>query len=100
MNKNSTTKDKDLDTGQNTDSSQVFKEKASNASSNVKRMSISLPSDIADLLEYLAKFQGISQNEALRKAIATEAYFLQERQQGNRVLIQAHDQQIKEVIFR
>jgi hypothetical protein len=97
MNKNTTMND--LDTGQNTDSSQI-KEKASNASSNVKRMSISLPSDIADLLEFLAKFQGISQNEALRKAIATEAYFLQERQQGNRVLIQAHDQQIKEVIFR
>ncbi|WP_027401581.1 ribbon-helix-helix protein, CopG family [Aphanizomenon flos-aquae] len=73
--------------------------KASNAS-NIKRMSVSLSDDIARLLEFLAESQGISQNEALRKAIATEAYLLKERQQGTKVLLQRPDKEIREVLFR
>ncbi|MBD2124565.1 CopG family transcriptional regulator [Trichocoleus sp. FACHB-262] len=65
-----------------------------------KRMSVSLPGDVAQLLESLAETQGISQNEALRKAIATEAYLLQERLQGSKVLLQKPDKEIREVIFR
>ncbi|WP_346293955.1 ribbon-helix-helix domain-containing protein [Sphaerothrix gracilis] len=65
-----------------------------------KRMSISLPADIAGLLEFLAETQGISQNEALRRAIATEAYIQQEIQEGATILIQKPNKQIKEVVFR
>ncbi|HEY9798722.1 MAG TPA: ribbon-helix-helix protein, CopG family [Leptolyngbyaceae cyanobacterium] len=89
----------DLDTGQSPASDGLSKEQTSNASS-VKRMSISLSGDIARLLEFLAESQGISQNEALRKAIATEAYLLQERQQGTKVLLQKPDKEIREVLFR
>ncbi|MBW4429023.1 MAG: ribbon-helix-helix protein, CopG family [Nostoc desertorum CM1-VF14] len=39
-----------------------------------KQLSISLSDDAAKLLEFLAQTQGITQNEVLRKAIATEAY--------------------------
>jgi hypothetical protein len=65
-----------------------------------KRMSISLSGDVIALLEFLAETQGITQNEALRKAIATEAYFLQERNQGSTVLLQKSDKEIREVVFR
>lgn len=65
-----------------------------------KRMSISLTSDVVEQLRYLSETQGVSQNEAIRKAIATETYFLKERQTGGTVLIQKSDKQIREVIFR
>ena len=74
---------------------------SSNATTNkVKRMSISLSGDAAQLLDFLSENQGVTQNEALRKAIATEAYLLQERMQGSKVLLQKSDNDIREVIFR
>lgn len=83
-------------------SSNVSSEKVSSKTkdSNVKRMSISLSADIARMLEFLAKSQAISQNEALRKAIATEAYLLEERMQGTKVLLQKPDKEVREVLFR
>jgi hypothetical protein len=68
--------------------------------SSTKRMSVSLSGDAARLLEFLAESQGISQNEALRKAIATEAYLRQEMMQGAKVLLQKSDKEIREVVFR
>jgi hypothetical protein len=65
-----------------------------------KRLSISLSEDAADLLNFLARSQGITQNEALRKAIATEAYLLKERIEGTKVLFQKPDKEIREVLFR
>jgi Ribbon-helix-helix protein, copG family len=65
-----------------------------------KRLSVSLSDDAANLLEFLAQSQGITQNEALRKAIATEAYLLEERTQGTKVLLQKPDKEIREVLFR
>lgn len=89
-----------LDTGQSPASDRLSNDQASSNASSIKRMSISLSGDIARLLEFLAESQGISQNEALRKAIATEAYLLQERQQGTKVLLQKPDKEIREVLFR
>lgn len=91
-----------LDTGQNFTSSDLCTEKVSSKTktSDVKRMSVSLSGDIARMLEFLAKSQGISQNEALRKAIATEAYLLEERMQGTKVLLQHPDKEVREVLFR
>ncbi len=64
-----------------------------------KRMTIQLPKDTAEFLEWLAQEQDISQVEAIRKAIATEYYFQKEIKQGAKVLVQNQDQ-IKEIIFR
>ena len=72
---------------------------SANATS-MKRMSVTLSGDAARLLEYLAEAQGITQNEALRKAIATEAYLRQEMEQGAKVLLQKSDKEIREVVFR
>ncbi|MGD1703308.1 CopG family transcriptional regulator [Dapis sp. BLCC M229] len=67
---------------------------------STKRMSVTLPTDVAEMLEFLARNQGISQNEAIRKAIATEAYFQKEIKQGSTVLIMNSDKSVKEVVFR
>jgi hypothetical protein len=55
---------------------------------------------LAKLLEFLADSQGISQNEAIRRAIATDVYFLKERLEGSKVLLQKPDKEIREVLFR
>jgi hypothetical protein len=67
---------------------------------NTKRISFSLSGDTAQLLELLAKSQGITQNEALRKAIATEAYIRREIEKGTNILLQKPDGKIQEVVFR
>ncbi len=67
---------------------------------NAKRMSISLSGDIVELLDFLAERQGISQTEAIRRAIATDVYFLKERIEGSQVLIQKPDKEVREVVFR
>lgn len=91
------------DTGQSntTDTSSVNTGKSSSTSNtSAKRISVSLSADAAQLLEYLAQTQGITQNEALRKAIATEAYFLREMKEGSKVLLQKPDKEVREVVFR
>lgn len=66
-----------------------------------KRMSITLPVEIAEMLEFLAASQSITQNEALRKAIATENYFRREIIQGATILITNSDKEsVKEVVLR
>jgi transcriptional regulator of met regulon len=68
-------------------------------SSNAKKMTIQLPERIARLLEELARTQGVTQVEAIRKAIATEAYLRRVTDQGGKVLIETEDV-IKELVFR
>ncbi len=52
-----------------------------------KQMSIELSGETVELLEFLAASQGISQHEAIRRAIATEVYFLK-RLEESKVSIQ------------
>lgn len=65
-----------------------------------KRMSLSMTGDIAQQLEHLAAIQGVSQNEILRRAIATEAYIQSEIASGSTILIQKKDGTLREVVFR
>ena len=66
-----------------------------------KRMSITLPAEVAEMLEFLATSQSITQNEALRKTIATENYFRREIMQGATILITNSDKEsVKEVVLR
>jgi hypothetical protein len=88
------------DTGQNTTKSKSTPNVDFLSTSAPKRMSISLSADAVQMLEYIAKSQGLTQNEALRKAIATEAYLLREMAQGSKVLLQKADKEVREVVFR
>ena len=64
-----------------------------------KRMTIQLPQDTSEFLEWLANEQNISQVEAIRKAIATEYYLQKEIKQGAKVLVQTQET-VKEIVFR
>jgi 4-aminobutyrate aminotransferase-like enzyme len=70
------------------------------ASQKPKRMSVTLAGDATRMLEDLAAAQGITQSEALRKAIATESYIREELSNGSKVLIQKPSLEIREVVFR
>jgi hypothetical protein len=85
---------------QNVCSSQMNNQPIAANTTSAKRMSVSLSGDAARLLAQLAESQGITQNEALRKAIATEAYLRQEMEQGAKVLLQKSNKDIREVVFR
>jgi hypothetical protein len=63
-------------------------------------MSISLSGDALEQLEMLASEQGISQVEALRRAIATEGYLKKTMKEGNKVLLLTSDKEVREVFFR
>jgi hypothetical protein len=76
------------------------KQTISTSTTSAKRMSVSLSGDAARLLTELAEAQGITQNEALRKAIATEAYLRREMAQGAKVLLQDSNKDVREVVFR
>jgi hypothetical protein len=81
--------------------SSMVKEKFSpDAAQKPKRMSVSLAGDAARMLEDLAAAQGITQSEALRKAIATESYIREELSNGSTVLIQKPSLELREVVFR
>lgn len=63
------------------------------------KMSVSIPdADIATLKEIAAE-RDITFVQALRQAIATEAYLHQERRRGGKVLIE-HDKKLRELVFR
>lgn len=65
-----------------------------------KRMSISLSGEVAETLESLAKKQGLTQNEALTKAIALSAYFFEQKESNSTVLIKKADsKELIEVVF-
>jgi hypothetical protein len=65
-----------------------------------KRLSIALPEKVAEILEELSKLQGITQVEALKRAILTEALLQKEIHQGADILIRKPDGTIERIIFR
>lgn len=67
-------------------------------SSREKRMTIYLSKELADKLEQLSRDLGISQTEALRRAIATEAYLRKEIDNGGKLLIK-NGSNMKEIVL-
>ena len=65
-----------------------------------KRMTVTLPAETAKMLEILSKLQGITLNEAIRRAISTESFIQNEVQNKSKVLLETADGNTKELIFR
>jgi hypothetical protein len=66
----------------------------------IKRMTVALPSDTARMLELLSELQSISLNEAIRRAISTEAFIQNEIRQKSKILVETAKGETKELIFR
>ena len=65
-----------------------------------KRVSVSLPLDTIEKLDRIASRHGITMTDAIRRAIATEAYIDGEIRENSKILIQKSDDTLKEVVFR
>ena len=65
-----------------------------------KRVSVSLPLDTIKKLDQIASRHGITMTDAIRRAIATEAYIDREIQEDSKILIQKSDNTLREVVFR
>jgi hypothetical protein len=66
----------------------------------VKRMSLGLNGHWAKDVDYLSESQGITQNEAIRKAIGTECYIRKEIADGSKFFVLKSDGRSLEVVFR
>ena len=65
-----------------------------------RRISVTLLGDSANALDYIAESQKITPNDAVRKAILLEEFFLKEQALGGKVLIEKANGTIREVVFR
>ena len=65
-----------------------------------KRMTVVLPPETAKMLEILCELQSISMNEAIRRAISTEAFIQTEIRNKSKILIETEEGGTKELIFR
>ena len=68
--------------------------------SQTQRVSVSLPLDAIEKLDKIATRHGITMTDAIRRAIATEAYINNEIQENSKILIQKSDNSLIEVVFR
>ncbi|MFM0472304.1 ribbon-helix-helix protein, CopG family [Paraburkholderia strydomiana] len=73
---------------------------ATDTGRNVKkvRLNADLAPDVAQALEDLARTQGISLSEAVRRAISTESFLQRQRSAGSKVLLE-EDGKLRELVF-
>lgn len=65
-----------------------------------KRMTVSLSLESSKLLDLLSELQEVSQVEAIRRAISTEAFVQREIRKGGKILVEDTDGKTKELVFR
>lgn len=77
------------------------RERATNPEKNQsKRVSVLLPLETIKQLDAIASRHGITMTDAIRRAIATEAYIESEIQENSKILLQKSDKTLREVVFR
>ena len=64
------------------------------------KLSVNLSKEVVDALRQIAKEQGTTVTEALRKAISTEKFLRDTTKEGGKVLIQDRDKNIKQIVLR
>lgn len=64
------------------------------------KISANLSQEVLDALRNIAETQGISMTEALRRAISTEKFLLDQVQANNKILIEDKDKNIRQVLVR
>jgi predicted DNA-binding protein len=65
-----------------------------------KKLSIRLTPEVIEKLRRLADEQGITLDEALRKAIDTEDFVRTQVNEGSKIVIEKPNQTFTEVVFR
>ena len=64
------------------------------------KFSANLSVDVVESLKSIAKSQGISMTEALRRAIGLEKFMLDADREGSKILIEDKDRRMRQLIMR
>lgn len=64
------------------------------------RLTVDLPLGSIALLTELAKSQGCTMTEAIRRALATQRFLLNRQGEGAKVLLLSPEGELKEIAFR
>ena len=76
------------------------KEGTMGAAPKTVKTSVNLPEESIEALREIASKTGSSMSDVIRQAISTEKFLRNEAEQGNRILIQDKDKNVKEIIIR
>jgi hypothetical protein len=66
----------------------------------MKKVTVNLSDETIEDLKAVAEKQGITLTEAIRKAIATEKFVQDERDEGAKILVERPGGRVREVEFR
>ncbi len=66
----------------------------------MKKVTVNLSDETIEDLKEVAEKRGITLTEAIRKAIATEKFVQDERDEGGKILIEKPGGRVREVEFR
>ena len=63
-----------------------------------KKVTVNLPDDQIAFLQKIAETENLTFTDALRRAINSEKFFVQQESTGNKVLVEEPGQRIREVL--
>jgi hypothetical protein len=66
----------------------------------VKKVTVNLPEDQIAFLQKIAETDSLTFTDALRRAINSEKFFVEQERSGSKVLVQEPGQKLKEVLRR
>lgn len=66
-----------------------------------EKLTLRLSSEARETLDWIAsRYGNISLNEAVRRALGTEKFLLEERDKGSTILIEEQNGRVKEIVLR
>lgn len=65
-----------------------------------QKVTVSLTGEAIGAIKEIASRRGISMSDALRQAIGTEKFLVEEHDKGSKILIERPDQSLREVVIR
>lgn len=75
------------------------KKKAKAKNDTDKRLTVVLPIKTYEMLQALSSMQSTTLNEAIRRAISTEAFIRNEVEKGSKILVKSDEAETKELVF-
>jgi predicted transcriptional regulator len=65
-----------------------------------RKVTVNLSPEAVDALNEIADSRGVTLSEALRQAIASEKFLVDEVRKGSKILVERPDQGIREIVIR
>jgi hypothetical protein len=63
-----------------------------------KKVTVNLPEDQIEFLQALAKLEGMSFTDALKRSINAERFFVDQKNNGRKVLVEEEGHKLREIV--